>query len=225
MLGRLYAPDDRDSRYPLRALLTEPVIRRNQTWYLPHKSTLFQGDTGTCVGHGAKALLMAKPRARGNPERDPTAYGIYRSCVTVDEWSENDAEAQGPNSGLQYGTSVRAAMKVLAGLGFISAYRWAYDVDTIIDFICAKGPVVIGVNWYYSMFDPDAEGFLHITPNTFLGGGHCVTLLGWNQRLGYFTGVNSWDRNWGLDGRFRMPPELLARLLAEYGDACAATEQ
>src|SRR4051812_33079979 len=108
MFGRRYVVDQRDQAHPLRARVGPTVERRTITWALAHNRTMDQGNTGTCVGHGWKALLMGQPIARGLPVSKPTAFGIYRAAIPLDEWTDNDGEVGLPDAELQSGTSVRA---------------------------------------------------------------------------------------------------------------------
>jgi hypothetical protein len=223
--GRRVAIDPRDDLHPIRARIGQAVERRNITWALGHALTMDQGNTGTCVGHGLKALLMASPVKRGTPTAHPTPYEIYRRAILLDEWSDNDAEEHAPDSALQAGTSVRAGAKALQDLGLVSSYDWAHDVNPMIDFLCGHGPVVIGVNWYDTMEEPDAHGLIKIGPSASVVGGHCVCIVGWSQTHGRFQGVNSWGRSWGVDGRFSISAEDMERLIHEDGEICAPVER
>jgi len=200
------------------------VSRKSNLW--PFFDTpLNQGETGTCVGHGWKGWLSTAPIIQSDVEDAPHPFDIYDQATQVDEWSDNDHDVQ-----RQFGTSVRAGAKVLQSMGFLKEYRWVYDVMGAADWLAGideqgrfvGGPLVIGVNWYNSMFNTDAEGFLWASGG--IAGGHCVCLTGWNERKGFAYGLNSWGPAWGRKGRFYLPGEVLSKLLSEDGEACTAAE-
>lgn len=227
-LGRLFAPDVRDGRFLLREHpRTQQVALRlpAKTWPM-FSLPLDQGNTGTCVGHGWRHLLTAVPVVV-RPNLPPSAFDIYDWATQLDEWTDNDHDAE-----RQYGTSVRAGAKALQTQGKVGEYRWTNEVDEAADWIAGVdaqgkaigGPVVIGINFYASMFDLDSEGYMRIAPNTVLSGGHCMLLLGWNQERGAFRGLNSWGVSWGQRGRFWLDGDTARRLFTEDGEICVATE-
>lgn len=226
-LGRRFAPDPGDAAYSIEArrLPPRPVRRITKHWPL-FRIPLNQGGEGTCVGHGWWHWLLAAPVIQNKilMGLKLTPRELYILSLAVDEWIENDW------GDMQFGTSVRAGGKVLQSLGLISEYNVTQSVHTAADWLGGKdannlfigGPLVIGVNWYTSMFDTDAEGFLKIGGR--IEGGHCTTLLGWSEPRGVFYGVNSWGINWGKRGRFMIAAEDFSRLLSEDGEAWTAVE-
>lgn len=227
-LGRRHAPDDRDRRFLLadHIRVAGVVVRKSHLWAM-FDPPLDQGRTGTCVGHGWKAWLLTAPVIQADPASPPSAFDIYDAAIKLDEWAENDND-----TARQDGTSVRAGAKALQAEGRIGTYNWAWDLDTCTNWLAGMdaeghfigGPAVIGVNWYDSMWDTDAEGFLRLTAGAQVVGGHCVLLTGWNERRGFAYGINSWSRTWGKKGRFYMPGEVLERLIGENGEICTAPE-
>ena len=227
-LGRLHAPDPRDFRFLLSETpRADAVVRRANHLWAYFDKPFDQGNTGTCVGHGWKSFLVSAPVIQSDVDEPPSPFEIYDGCLPIDEWSDNDQDVE-----RQFGTSVRAGAKYLASLGMVGEYRWCFSANQASDWLAGMdaegrftgGPLVIGVNWYDSMFETDTEGFLHIRPGSWVAGGHCVCLLGWNEKRGFAYGINSWGSNWGRSGRFYMPGEVLGRLLAESGEACSAIE-
>lgn len=217
-LGRRPDPDPRDTRFLMRAYLPERIVRPPLRVWSIFSRPLDQGDTGTCVGHGGKHWMLTSPVRQTLPQGPPTAYDLYRAALPLDVWPEND------NGDLSFGTSVRALAQALQGMGYISEYNWAFDADTAADWLATQGPVVIGINWYYSMFVTDDKGFVRVPANTPLAGGHCVCLLGWSEKRGAARAINSWGAGWGDKGRFWIEGELLDRLLHEDGEAMTAAE-
>lgn len=211
----------------------EALLPKRATW-LSRRVALNQGNTGTCVGHAGEAFLFHPPVVQIRAGQTPTQWDLYRRCVTLDPWSDNDDEANLPDGdpGMDTGTSTLALMKALQSYGLIGEYRWEWSVDGISKFMRMQGrnfagrlggPVLVGTYWYDSMFDPDAEHILRITPNAQIVGGHEWLLKGVDTTRGMFRMRNSWGR-WGLNGEALMPFELMDRLLREDGDAVSTNE-
>lgn len=224
-LGRLHAPDSRDRSFLLAAHPAAQKIKRvtSRSWGF-HAKPIDQGNTGTCVGHAWKHCLMADPIVRRTADK-PSAFDIYDEATKVDEFSDNDNDIS-----RQMGTSVRGGAKVLQLMGLVTEYSWITSADEAARWIGGQdergefvgGPVVIGVNWYGSMFDTDPEGLLHVSGN--IAGGHSVCINKWYQKLGLFGGIQSWSLPWGIYGHFLISGEDLDRLLKEDGEGCTPTE-
>jgi hypothetical protein len=214
--------DDKDALYSMRVALPEaPVAPLPRFRYWPQVwGPLDQGRTSTCVAHALKAWMMTAPVVQTRPDRPPHPFEMYREFVKLDEWAFNDFEATGPDSGLQFGTSVRAAFKWAQSKGFVSEYRWALNRYDLAEWVLTKGSVVIGVNWTEGMMNPDAAGFVW-ADGRYLGG-HSVCIVGHNRERGDYTFLNSWGANWGRNGRARIKAELLEMLLFQQGGEAVA---
>jgi hypothetical protein len=214
-LGRRFAPDDRDRTYPMRAHLPPPTaLPSSRSWRIG--PVLDQGATGTCVGHAWRDWLSAAP-VMDDPTAGPSAFDIYDAAIKLDEWADNDIDPQ-----RQFGTSVRAAAKVIQGLGHLSSYVWAASAEEARDFVLGKGPAVLGVNWYSEMFNPDTSGLIRVAGT--LAGGHALLAVGYSTKRGAFRLMNSWGRAWADQGRCWITGEDLGRLIAEDGEVCAGLE-
>lgn len=115
------------------------------------------------------------------------------------------------------GTAVLAGMKILQQLGYIKEYRWAFGLDDLVMAVGYKGPVVLGLNWYESMFEPHACGYLHVSGD--VAGGHVILCKAVNVPERYFVLHNSWGSEWGRGGDARISWEEMDRLLHEDGEA------
>lgn len=201
-LDRVYEYDERSLMfYHTRQLLLDPP--RSISWSID--VTLDQGSEGACVGFGFGHDLNATPQVVSCD--DNCAFGIYNAAKLVDEWSGEDYE----------GTSVLAGAKVLTSRGYYSEYRWAeteYDMAQAMQL----GPVIIGIDWYNDMFDPDANGYLH--PTGGVAGGHCIAVIALDVEKGYYTVHNSWGDGWGDHGNAKISRADMAFLLSHWGDAC-----
>ena len=224
-LGRLPSADPRDAQYPLRAALPRRVtLPRSKYWANFSTPPLDQLDTGTCVAHGLKNWMLTAPVIQTKRDGPPQPYTMYRGIILLDEWTQNDIEAAGPDSGLQFGTSIHAMARWAQAEGYIAGdYRWSMTNQDTIDWVSVKGPMVIGVNWYGGMFNPDANGYLNLEGG--IAGGHCVAIVGVNNVRKDFTILNSWGR-WGIEGKGRALVRFsdMARLLEEAGEFMTGLE-
>lgn len=196
--------DVRSRQFPIRTLLSD-LKPRSYTWSCEPK--LNQGNEGACVGFGMAHELAARP-APVTGITNKSALNIYGKAKEIDEWEGEDYE----------GTSVHAGAKVVKNLGLITEYRWAFNVQDVLLTLGYRGPVVVGINWYEGMEEPNANGL--ILAKGELLGGHCVCLRGINVKTGLVRVRNSWGEEWGDKGDAFLPFGDLERLLKEDGEAC-----
>jgi hypothetical protein len=204
-MGRLAAPDPRDRKF----LLQRPVeaVQIEQRYWIT-RGHYDQGDTSQCVAYSWVRWLTTSPVVN----RPLPFQELYDQCQRIDEWPGEDYD----------GTSVRAGAKVLKQRGLVSEYRWAFDVETVIDHVLAKGPVVLGTDWTHGMMWPDKTGF--IKPIGQVIGGHAYTVIGATRRKQAARIINSWGRDWGENGRAWIAFEDLDKLVKAQGEACVAME-
>jgi hypothetical protein len=215
-LGRLFAPDPNDHRFLLPARRLEAKTLTRRTWTAA--GVLDQGESSACVGFSSWMFLATSP-IRNHPNFTP--MDLYGYAQDEDEWPGKEPEVQG--------SSVRGAMKALQKRGLVSQYNWGFDCETVIDHVLTVGPVVMGTNWYDSMFDPDVRGYLNIDGR--IAGGHAWLILGADRErknpdgtVGAVRMLNSWGRGWGQAGRAYLTFAAIDRLLSEDGEAAVATE-
>lgn len=221
--------DARDAGFRASAAgMLKPRTKVGTTYrYWNPGPTLDQGPTPRCVAFSWLTLLGAGPVT--NRSDLPDAQTVYDAAQRADEW---DGEAYD-------GTSVRAGAKVLQGLGYLTAYLWAYDTRTAADWVIQRGPVLFGTVWPDSMFDPDAAGFLKVdTSGTFDGqhaNGHAYCAIGVSLTKrcpdgtkGAFVIQQTWGewgvKRWGRTGIAYLPFSATDVLLPMGGEVCMATE-
>lgn len=215
-LGRLHAPDPRDAAFPMRAALAaQPATRTYRYWNLgPWQGD--QGRTSHCVAYSLMHWLQAGPvtnrRVEGGPYLPPG--DVYREAQLIDEWAGEEPT--------YYGTSVRAGCKVLQAKGLVGSYLWGTSLDDVLDAVLAKGPVVMGTDWWTGFFTPDVSGL--VKPTGVVEGGHAWMIYGANRTTGMVSCRNSWGAGWGRNGTFRVSFDTLSQLIAAYGEAMLATE-
>lgn len=75
-------------------------------------------------------------------------------------------------------------------------------VADIKNWISTKGPVCACFIVYEDFFNYKSGIYKHVTGAQ--AGGHCVTIVGYNDDPGYWICKNSWDKGWGEQGFFRI---------------------
>jgi hypothetical protein len=210
--GRRFAPDPRDHEFPLHAVLPRKSERVQRYW----KDDYWrgnQGQTPRCVAYGSLHWLHTGPvLPKSSKKPAVTPAKLYGLAQQLDEFPGTDYD----------GSSVRGGIKALKQLGFVGSYHWARTLEDVVRCVLDVGPVIIGVNWYQGMCEPAADGI--VVPEGELVGGHCVCLTGANRKTRRLRFLQSWEPNWGDAGHGYLSFEAFARLLAEQGEACLATE-
>lgn len=212
-LGRRAARDDRDRAFILLAAKPARGVRR-KTHYV--RGVLDQGSTSQCVAYSTAKYCEAHPVKNTLPLAIPDWYAL---CQKNDEWPGEDYD----------GTSVRASFKLLKKYGIVSEYRWTWDIDTVANHLLSTGPMCVGTDWLFGMFDSDRFDFLR--PEGESAGGHAYLLIGcdldrkcYDGSKGAFTMLNSWGPNWSNNGRALISFKDMQKLLDLQGEACVATE-
>lgn len=233
-LGRVVEQDLNDLKYLMRAArpfaFEQPVEQLPSSMHYQRGPVLDQGRTGTCVGHSLAAKLAGAPVKVG-PSRIPTPFAIYDEAIVLDEWKANDQDKL-----RQMGTSVRAGCKALEARGLITSYHWAYSVDDILHWILSgQGGVVLGIDWFSEMNQPNDEGIVRTRGKH--QGGHAIYCFGADRKTGLIALQQSWGANHGgwivkrkgesvkmNPGCIRLPLEDLHKLLEGNGEAVAIVE-
>lgn len=212
-LGRLFVPDARDLDYPATKLLPLKAEFRTYRYWNDTGWWGDQGQTPQCVGYAWTHWLEDGPVTQGGVPPILKPETIYHEAQKIDEWPGENYD----------GTSVRAGAKVLQSRGFISSYHWAMNIDEVIHCLLNIGPMVMGTNWYSSMFEPNDDNIIEVR-GTRPAGGHAYDANGINLIRGWIRIKQSWGRSWANHGHAYMYIEDFERLLNENGEACIAQE-
>jgi hypothetical protein len=172
---------------------------------------LDQGQTPHCVGFGWAAWADSDPIDETYQNADGDA--IYYECKIIDG-----------EPGMEDGSNVRSGAKALQVRKRLSAYAFASTTAEVKQWLLTNGTVVMGSDWFNSMFNPTADGF--VTPTGTVAGGHCYICLGYDSSSDSFLFQNSWGASWGLKGRFKMKASDVDSLIfvSGTGEACVAVE-
>lgn len=212
-LGRKYVKDDRDKNFLIESLLTTAPSRAVTSKYWDSNGWWGdQGNSPQCVGYAWAHWIDDGPITHNLPHPNINPSLIYTEAQKVDEWIGENYD----------GTSVRGAAKYLKSQNKISAYYWAYDLNTLTNAVLNLGPVVVGTNWYYNMFFPDRNGLLKVSG--YLAGGHAYVINGVDTVKKQFRIKNSWGKSWGQQGHAFISFNDMSRLIKMSGEICLATE-
>lgn len=210
-LGRNVHHDSRSRAFAFRPERLTTYVSVLHQRYIP---ILDQGDIGSCTGNAATGHIGSgdfyAPVQGLFTGTETTAVGLYEAATALDSYTGTYP----PNDTGSDGLSVaKAAQKA----GFISGYLHTFSFD---DFMAAvqKQPVIVGVNWYSNMFNPDARGLVTIPKGDTVSGGHEFVIRGYDDAYQELLADNSWGMGWGAQGTFRIGLATMKRLLAEDGD-------
>lgn len=228
--GRHVEHDERSVAYafaaqPWRALRT---VRHHRYIPILDQSDLHaqgihvDGDPdslGSCVGNTAVDLLGTSPffnlmdSQLANALRDPVsaehyAIDLYSEATRIDPFPGDFPPADTGTSGL-------SVAKVLVSRGLMKTYLHPFGLNPLLSALQSQ-PVMAGLPWKESMFDPKPNGTLEVTGDTV--GGHEVLFdaVYMEQRMIRFP--NHWTPEWGNEGFGFLTFDQVSELLAEDGD-------
>jgi hypothetical protein len=226
-LDRRVQFDERSREFRAVVGLEEKPLR-SYTWSCG--PVLDQGYEGACVGFAWTHELAARPAVVGGLT-DAYALGIYRRAQQIDPWPGENYS----------GTSVLAGVKAVmeqrnaSNLPYYGEYRWAFGTEDVLRVVGYKGPLVLGINWYDNMYEPDSKNFIHASGE--IAGGHAILLTGVKivKKPDHLVGYgldnldidqsyvrlhNSWGLGYGVNGEAFLTVRDLNKLLNEDGEAC-----
>lgn len=229
-LGRHVEHDPRSLAFAHGVLPTSAIKSVSWTRRIP---ILDQGDLGSCTGNAATGALGTDSAGRtaatsvtitaagaaashglfapGARQLDETfAVALYGLATILDGISGQYPPTDTGSTGV-------GVAKALQALGLASSYTHAFSIAALNSALQA-GPVLIGVNWYNSMFDPRSDGQIVVDTKSGLAGGHELELNAYDAATGEYQVPNSWASSWGVDGCGYFTTASLTQLLSQQGD-------
>lgn len=209
-LDRVEQFDERSRGYNVAELFgsTEQALR-SYTWRC--EPVLDQGREGACVGFAWSHEMAARPKVVKGID-NTTAQALYKRAQQLDPWPGESYS----------GTSVLAGVKAAQEQGHFSEYRWAFNLHDLALAVGRKGPAVLGIPWFDSMYSTEhvVDGRHRVVVGGTKVGGHAILCNGFNKKRREFRLHNSWGEGWGQKGGAWIEWDSLQALMAMGGEAC-----
>lgn len=204
-LGRRVEHDPRSRGFPFIAAAI-PLHTVSHRRY----GVFDQGDLGSCTGNAAAGALNTLPLHTAGQKlyTEKDAVELYSLATELDTFAGSYPPVDTGSSGL-------AVAKAAQQKGYITSYQHAFGIDAALQALMHY-PVITGVNWYEGFDTPSPTGRVEISGQ--VRGGHEFEVVGYHAPSRTVGCVNSWGRDYGVGGRFRMSVETWAALLSEEGD-------
>lgn len=221
-------PDHRDLVFrPTLARLPPGPIDLRQLCP-PHMD---QGALGSCTAHGITGAMRYERMRLGMPDLPMSRLQLYYDERRIEGTVRQDAgaairdgikcvvrlgvapEDQWPYDIAKFKRRAPASVYVSALADQALQYQRVMVSPQDIKAAIASGhPVVVGFTVYESFESIDVENTGVVPMPSAMEadiGGHCVYVVGYGQKVGYFTCRNSWGDQWGDAGDFYMPEAYL----------------
>ncbi|MCU1679645.1 MAG: peptidase [Amycolatopsis sp.] len=181
-----------------------------------------QGDCGSCVAFGTVgAMETVAAYTRGQPglQLDLSeahlfyTHGANDNATCDTGWMPDRALKACHDVGITYENYFPYSPRNRAGA--VLSADWPNRLATIPSYgsltgnpaamkeqISARGAIVACLLVYQDFFSYHSGVYRHVTGE--LAGGHCVTLVGYDDNQGCWIAKNSWSTGWGDSGFFRI---------------------
>lgn len=229
-LGRHVEHDPRSLAYAHGVLPKSAIKSVSWTRRIP---ILDQGSLGSCTGNAGTGVLgtdSAGRTATGTVLITTAAADASHGLFTAGEHTLDEDFAvalyslatildsvSGTYPPDDTGSTGIGVAKALKALGLASGYTHAFSMAALNSAL-QTGPVMIGITWYNSMFDPKGDGQIVVDPKSGVAGGHELELLAFDAVTGEYEVPNSWNETWGHGGYGYFTTSALTSLLAQQGD-------
>lgn len=227
-LGRHVHFDARSARYAIAPIPTS--LLQEQAWELAI-GILDQQNSGACTGNAGTydlgcsstigpGLTGVTIAGKTYPLDETFARDmLYSQATQIDPFP--GAYIPGDPSSEDTGSDGLSVAKVLKSWSLIDSYSHAFDVNALYAALQA-GPVMLGIPWMNSMFDPGPNGLLTVDEKSGIAGGHELLathlMLDASGKPARLRGPNSWGEQWGDGGYWEMKVADGGWLLSQQGD-------
>lgn len=223
-LGRHIEHDPRSLRFA-HGVLPQSALKPVQwTRRIP---ILDQGNLGSCTGNALTGVLGTDSAGRTAPTSVAVradSKGVFTAGIHVldEEFATlayelnsrlDDIRGQYPPD--DTGSTGLACGKTGQALGLLTGYTHAFSMDALKSAL-QQGPVMAGIVWLNSMFDPASDGTIAVDRSSGVAGGHELVVSAWDGTR--FRLDNSWGTTWGDHGSGWVSEQDMAWLLAQDGD-------
>lgn len=187
-----------------------------------------QGEEGSCTAHAITSAIEFDRAKKNLPNILLARNQLYYDERAYEGTTDSDSGAM-PRDGIKSATIFGVAKEELwpyytakfADKPTIDVYTDALNnkvltykridlgsLNAVKTALATGLPVVTGISVYDS-FESEAvakTGIVNIPDKSENQlGGHCVLIVGYGQKDGYFTVLNSWGKDWGDAGYFYLP--------------------
>lgn len=179
-----------------------------------HIPILDQGSIGSCTANAGIGALGTDPLFSVLPATPK--YSLDENGAVKLYSNEEVMDGNGTYPPNDDGSSGLTCAKVLQAAGLISGYQHTFTLNDAL-LALSTYPILIGINWYNSMFTPAADGGITVDQSSGLAGGHELLVRendAVNQRIWV---DNSWGA-WGVSGRAYLSWADFGTLLSLQGD-------
>lgn len=207
-LDRKVYYDPRSLNFRIRDLPAAGQPLKSRAWRTP--VVLDQGREGACVGFAWTHRAATWPKAWKPTLTNEDALALYHDAQRDDDMPGENYE----------GSSTLGGAKASAARGRVGSYHWATTIEEVLQALANVGPVVVGINWYDGMYQPQGN---KLVVSGSLVGGHDILINAINVTREEVRFHNSWGADWGHNGEAWMSFADVERLIIkESGDACVS---
>jgi hypothetical protein len=165
-LDRKFRIDQRNLNFPIRPFVAGTQRRRIE-WTMTARLPLNQQTDSGSVGFGWASMME---------QVDPVNFPAIEHTISFIAGGAHQDDTLSLKT-RQFGCSLLGGARHLKRSGWITNYRWCFTPDDVLDTLCGFGPVLLGVDWYDSMYEPLPDGI--VTVNGPHVGGHCLLAVGY----------------------------------------------
>lgn len=212
--------DERSLAYTVSSKLNTHKRVRNRHW--TKNVILDQGayycpicrQYGACVGYSCLYVLMTTPRLmtiKEGPTRanlDKMSHRLYHGAQYHDQWQGQFETYEG--------SSVLGAMQYLKSVGAIPRYLWCTTLLEMQVAVSNYGPLMIGIDWDWNMFEPNSKGVIMTGGGN--AGGHAIEVIGVDFNRELFELPNTWGTKFGINGSVWLPFAEMEKLRRRRGE-------